>query len=54
MKTLIDWFLIFILMYIIDGITNRFLENLRPGGFDWRKIERENLGILYYYPENKG
>lgn len=58
MKPLIDWVLIFVLFYIMAGIADRFLNNLRPAringhGLDW-ELYLEEIGILYHYPENRG
>ncbi len=58
MKPLIDWVLIFVLFYVMAGIGDRFLYNLRPAKINGHELDWElylkEIGILYYHLENRG
>jgi len=56
MKSLIDWFLIFTLMFVLHGIAVRFLFQLERKSM-WEldvELYMKDLGILFFHPENRG
>lgn len=56
MKPLIDWVLIFFLLFILNAIAAEFLFGLerRP----WKKLDIEldikDRGVMYYFPVTRG
>lgn len=56
MRVLIDWIIFFTLLIILNAIAVRFLDmfnkpNIKKFDFE---LYIEELGILYFHPENRG
>jgi len=56
MKPLVDWVLIFFMLFILHAIATEFLFKLQRQEeirLD-RELDKKNMGIMYYFPVLRG